>query len=46
MYYEKGKLIFRRIFWLLAIIVFTVICVKTIDEYDAQFEAVKRSFKS
>lgn len=28
MYYEKGKLIFRRIFWLLAIIVFTVICVK------------------
>lgn len=41
MYYEKGKLIFRRIFWLLAIIVFTVICVKTIDEYDAQFEADK-----
>ena len=41
MYYEKGKLIFRRIFWLLAIIVFTVVCIKTIDEYNAQFEADK-----
>lgn len=45
MYYEKSKLLFRRILWLLAIIVFTAICMKTINEYDAQFEADKTELK-